>query len=233
MSKKGGTTLKNQNKNELNYDFIKSLVERPDLDPDMAFVNKLRKEITRVNIDSSSLSPSLPKRLKIIGVVLMAISTLYVLFLSFETENPSLGTEKVEDTPISTIHHYDIDDLLSNHPSYNQMYKEILKETQSTKAAEMFVLYLEALKQGDIEEFKKYSIMDQDFKIKPLIDDYKQVDFETLAIENMIWSQAEPSIEVQISYQRKNTTAEELRSLHVHLNDGVRMDVYEQFDWRK
>jgi len=222
--------LKSQNKSESNYDFIKPLAERPDLEPDGNFVNNLRKEITRMKMNSHSIS--LPRRLNIVGVGLLAIFTISILFLSFEHVNPSEGTQKIEEAPITTIHQYDIEELLSKHPNYNAMYQLVLKETKSTKAAEIFVLYLESLKQEDINEFKKYSTVNQDFKIKPLINDYKQVNFETLAIEKIIWSQAEPSIEVQISYQRKKEEANELRSLHIYLNDGVTyMNVSENFKW--
>ena len=172
----------------------------------------------------------LPKRFHVVGVGLLAISTMIILLFTFEQYNPSTRTQKVEDAPIPTVHQYNIDELLSNHSYYNQMYQVVQTETQSAEAAEIFILYLEALKQGDINELQKYTHLTQDFKINPLINDYKEVDFETLVIEEVIPSQAEPTIGFHISYQRKEEKKKEIRVLYINLYDG-NISVDEYFKW--
>lgn len=188
----------------------------------------MKKELIRTS--STSHWTSLPKRLHVGVVGLLALSTLILLLFTLEQYNPLTRTQIVEDTPIPTVHQYDIDALLSNHSYYDQMYQVIETETESAEAAEIFILYLEALKQGDINELQKYTHLNQDFKINPLINDYKSVDFETIGIVEMIPSQAEPTIEVQVSYQRKEEEKKELRMLYLNLYEG-NVSVDENFKW--
>ncbi|WP_391201720.1 hypothetical protein [Psychrobacillus sp. L4] len=125
---------------------------------------------------------------------------------------------------------YNINDLLSSNPYYDKMYELVLKNTQSEKAASTLVLYLESLKQEDLTRIRKYSFLNHDFELQPLISLYKEVNYETLVIERIIPSQAEPSYEVQLSYRLKKGTSKEFRTVHINLYDGVNMDIYEDPD---
>ncbi len=49
-SKKGGRILNNQDDNRKSFDFLQSLTERSDIEPDMHFVNNLRNQLTQKSV---------------------------------------------------------------------------------------------------------------------------------------------------------------------------------------
>ena len=72
---------------------------------------------------------------------------------------------------------------------------------------------------------KRYSFDKQDdFFIETLINQYKQINFEKLTIGSIVPSQAEPSYEIQLNY---GESSNEYRTVHIHLNDGVNINISE------
>ena len=80
--------MKNQNHYKTDYDFLKPLLDRPDLEPDPTFIISLRKKI----IKSNNSKFRLPRNLNFIGVGLLAILTLSLLIYTFDFGGHSTGT---------------------------------------------------------------------------------------------------------------------------------------------
>ncbi|OCA84190.1 hypothetical protein A8F94_15845 [Bacillus sp. FJAT-27225] len=122
---------------------------------------------------------------------------------------------------------YDINELLTTYPYYQELYQSMSKAINSDKGAEVYILYLHALKQKDIEEIKKYSFATRESVIEALIEHYYKINYETLMIDKTIPSKAEPSFEVQLSYQLSGSKNIEKRTIHIHLIDEVTVNIYE------
>jgi len=98
-----------------------------------------------------------------------------------------------------------VDTLLTNYTYYNDMYQFILEaKMPDEKAGNVVILYLEALKNGDVEQIKKYSVTTENFKPEKLLDDYKQIDYNSLYIDKIIPSQGEPIYDVHLNFKLKN-----------------------------
>lgn len=140
----------------------------------------------------------------------------------------SKGEEKerpIQPEVSSPVTEYDMEELLSTYLFYSEVHQLVLEKTNSEKAAEYFVLYLEAIKRGDSAKIKEYSFHNQDdFLIETLINQYKEINYEKLFVGSIIPSQAEPSYEIHLNY---GESSNEYRTIHIHVNDGVNMDIYE------
>ncbi|WP_342541928.1 hypothetical protein MHH33_12735 [Paenisporosarcina sp. FSL H8-0542] len=214
--------MKNQNHYKTDYDFLKPLLERPDLEPDPTFVSTLRKKITKTN-DSNLIR--LPKRLGIIFISLFAFATLGFLTFTFEFEDNSQDLLITDPTSSTSEHNYDIDFLVLSHPYYNNMYKFIQEKIQNEDAAKILILYLEALKNSDSDEIKKYSVFKEDYQIETLMKKYKQIDYSSLTIDNIVPSQAEPVFEVPLNYQQKDGSSV-TRTIFIQLYDS-KVSIYD------
>jgi hypothetical protein len=226
----GGITMKKQDKVISEFEFLKPLVERPDLEPDPVFIQSLRKKLVKNN--SKFDFNNFKKRMSLVFVSLMAIVLFSFLVYSHEfwehsTLTPTISKEQLINPPeeSSPEKEYDMEELLSTYPFYSNMHQLVLENTQSEKAAEYLVLYLEAIKREDSDKIKEYSFHNQDdFLIETLINQYKEIDYGNLFIGSIVPSQAEPSYEIQLNY---GESSNEYRTVHVHVNDGVNMDIYE------
>ena len=226
----GGITMKKQDKVIAEFEFLKPLVERPDLEPNPVFIQSLRKKLVKNN--SKFDLNNFKKKISLVLISLTAIILFSFLVYSQEFQdhsalNPTASKEHFINPPeeSSPEKEYDMEELLSTYPYYSNMHQLVLENTQSEKAADYFVLYLEAIKRGDSVKVKEYSFHKQDdFLIETLINQYKEIDYEKLFIGSIIPSQAEPSYEIQLNY---GESSNEYRTVHVHVNDGVDMDIYE------
>lgn len=113
-----------------------------------------------------------------------------------------------------------INNLLSNHSYYNDMYELLLDgKLIDNRGAEVFVLYLEALKNNDPNEVMKYSVHTNDDKIETLLSQYKQINFNSLTIDNIVPSEGEPVCEVHLSYKHKDGSSGK-RLILIQFYDG-------------
>lgn len=225
----GGITMKKQDKMISEFEFLKPLVERPDLEPDPVFIQTLRKKLVKNN--SKFNLNNFQKRMSLVFVSMMAIILISFLVYSYESlENSTLGPTASKEQLInppeesSPEKEYDMEELLSTYPFYSDMHQLVLEKTKSEKAAKYLVLYLEAIKRGNSVKVKEYSFHERDFIIETLINQYKEINYEKLFIGSIVPSQAEPSYEIQLNY---GESSNEHRTVHIHVNDGVDMDIYE------
>ena len=222
--------MKKQDKMISEFEFLKPLVERPDLEPDPVFIQTLRKKLVKNN--SKFNLNNFQKRMSLVFVSMMAIILISFLVYSYESlENSTLGPTTSKEQLINPPEEsppekeYDMEELLSTYPFYSNMHQLVLEKTKSEKAAEYLVLYLEAIRREDSGKVKEYSFHKQDdFLIETLINQYKEINYEKLFIGSIVPSQAEPSYEIQLNY---GESSNEHRTVHIHVNDGVDMDIYE------
>ncbi|WP_316568796.1 hypothetical protein [Neobacillus sp. YIM B06451] len=143
----------------------------------------------------------------------------------FDVFFPSISNN--ETPPPLENHSYDLATLLKENSHYQDLYQTLSKAIQSEEGAKVFIHYLHALKQQDMEEIKKYAFTRMESEIEELIETYNKIDYETITIDKTIPSKAEPSHEVQLTYQIKGNAEIKARTIHIHVNDGVNIDISE------
>lgn len=102
---------------------------------------------------------------------------------------------------------FEVKSLVAKHPYYKNMYQALLdgKPIDDEAAAGIFILYLEGLKNKDLNEVKKYaqnSVTDTD--IETLIEMYQNIDYSSFSIESIINSEGEPVTEVNLKFKQKD-----------------------------
>ncbi|WP_053368057.1 hypothetical protein [Bacillus sp. FJAT-27245] len=231
--------MKKQNDLPNDFDFLLPLKKRNDLEPDKDFVESLRSRLS----EGSSKTRNLPGKLRIILASSLAILTFCTLAfsmldsistkreLSQKREQRVPATESTissdPETPLPLEHSYELNKLLKENPYYQNLYQTLSKEINSKEGAEVFILYLHALKQSDMEEIKKFSFTRMESEIEDLIDYYNKVDYKTITIDKAIPSKSDPSYEVHLGYQVSGSSNKEERTIHIHLNDGVSINIFE------
>ena len=197
----GGITVKNQNHYKTDYDFLKPLIDRPDLEPDPAFIMSLREKIDK---SKNEKKLRFRRNLNFVGVSLLAILTVSLLILTLNFGGPSSSTRLTEPTslPDTSVSNYTIEELISNHSYYNHMYQKLLEAKMlDSHAAEVFIIYLEALRNDDTEEYARYSDNGVDVKTEALMNEYKQMDYSSFYIESIIASEGESIYRVKLNFE--------------------------------
>ncbi|WP_075619565.1 hypothetical protein [Paenisporosarcina indica] len=98
-----------------------------------------------------------------------------------------------------------VDALITNHTYYNDMYQFIQESNLPGEGAgNVLVLYLEALKNGDVEKVSEYSINNDMNQIETLVSIYEQIDYDSLYIDTIIPSQGEPIYDVHLKFNHKD-----------------------------
>jgi len=195
--------VKNRKHSKTDYDFLNPLVDRPDLEPDPDFIMSLRKKI--INNDKKKFR--MPGNFNFVGVSLLAIITLSLLMYTIDFSDDSLSTlqtEPASHSDTTQVPNYDIKDLITANYSYNSMYQKLLEaEMPDRHAAEVFILYLEALKNNDAEQYGKYSVNHMDGTTETLMTQYNEIYYNTFYIENITPSKGEPVYEVNLKFTQK------------------------------
>lgn len=118
------------------------------------------------------------------------------------TRDPMIRqTEQVPDNASKLV-----DTLLSTHTYYQEMYTFIKEANMPNEdqTGNVFILYLEALKNADSEQIANYTVSTEADHIEGLMDIYEQIDYDSLTIENIIPSQGEPIYDVHLNYLMKD-----------------------------
>lgn len=226
--------MKRQNSHPNEFDFLLPLKKRNDLEPDPDFVVSLKN---RISVDSSK-TKNLAGKLRIALATSLALFTFSVLAFSFldsittkkELSLSEEGRVPAAEVPTNTSAEtpsYDFGQLLKENPHYQELYQTLSKAIQSEKGSEAFILYLHALKQKDMDEIKKHAFTSIDSDIEELIETYNKINYETITIDKTTPSKAEPSVEVQLSYQLNGSKNKEARTIHININDETDINIYE------
>lgn len=102
---------------------------------------------------------------------------------------------------------FEVKTLVAKHSYYKNMYQTLLDaELIDDKAADVFIVFLEALKNKDLNEVKKYAqhSLTIDTNIEALIEKYQYIDYSSFSIESIFHSEGEPVSEVNLTYKQKN-----------------------------
>ncbi|WP_053366483.1 hypothetical protein [Bacillus sp. FJAT-27245] len=232
--------MKKQNSHPNEFAFLLALKKRKDLDPDPEFVESLRFRL----MQTSNKPVNQPGKLSILLASSLALFTFFILVLPFldsMTTKKELSQARKQIVPAKEVptasdaeppphvekHTYDLGQLLNENLHYKDLYQTLSKEIKSEEGAKVFILYLHALKQRDMDEIKLYAFTRRESKIEDLIEIYNKIDYETITIDKATPSKAEPSYEVQLGYQLAGSSKKEKRALHIQLNDGIDISIYE------
>ena len=94
--------------------------------------------------------------------------------------------------------------LLTDQPNYNDMYQTLLEaEMPDDEAASIFIRYIDALRNNDVIEAGRYS-MSTDSEIEDVLEKYKLMDYNSLSIESITPSLAEPEYLVRLNFKLKD-----------------------------
>jgi len=98
-----------------------------------------------------------------------------------------------------------VDALVTTHTYYSDMYSYIQEaDMPDEQAGNVFILYLEALKNGDVEQIADYSVSNDMNQIESLVSIYEQIDYDSFTIEEIIPSQGEPIYDIHLNYFKKD-----------------------------
>ncbi len=222
--RKGGGSMNNRNDEK----WLQPLKKRPDLEPNPIFAKQLKESLREKQIikrrNFSGLKMWVP--------LTAAIVLFSIISMSYVTSNQEQGQRPVETETKETTNvvNPDFDALLAENPAYLKMYESVLKVTTLEKASKLVVNFFEALHVEDKEFLKKnvFFVANPEKEVDVLLDFYKGIDVNSIAVSSFNESQAEPSVEIVFSYKQNNE--EKLHHIHVNYWDETTVEIYAPLD---
>ncbi|MGA9225692.1 MAG: hypothetical protein WB217_05040 [Mesobacillus sp.] len=206
--------------------FLGPLKNRPDIEPDENFVEKLRTEIT-AGQNQEKLTNKPKWQWPILVPMTMAIMIFTVLAASFIGVNSNQEKSTIADKAevISKDTNEDekadekerkIDKLIANNNAYQTIYQQVFKVVGGPTPGQELIYYFDALEKGDQEYLKEKLIFEfYDQPIEEVIKYYQKADFSTLALET-INPDENDSLNVSYSYTDSETGIKVRRRLLIH-----------------
>ncbi|WP_423406744.1 hypothetical protein AABM38_12615 [Heyndrickxia sp. MSNUG] len=196
--------------------FLAPLKNRPDIDPDEKFVEKLRTEITE---GQNQLKQNIKPKWQWPILVPMAMTVIIfsVLAASFIGVNTNQEDSKVADKKevISEDHDKDengnekernIDQLIANNDAYQTIYQQVFKVVGAPTPGKELIYYFDALKKGDQDYLKEKLIFEfYDQPVEEVIKYYQNADFSTLALETINRDENDTILNVSYSFTDAET----------------------------
>ncbi|MFC4353525.1 hypothetical protein ACFO0S_00420 [Chryseomicrobium palamuruense] len=131
--------------------------------------------------------------------------------------------EWLESTYEPMTRKYDIEVLLANHTFYKTIHQTLLDGNLiDPRAADVFVVYLEALRNKDLEEVKKYSSSTDD-DIETLFEIHQKIDYISLSIESINNSEGEPVSEIHLTFKQHDGTLSSGKYYLEFYDDGIKI----------
>lgn len=195
--------------------FLAPLRNRPDIEPDDTFVERLRTEISEgQNHEKRNFKPKW--QWPIIVPMAMAALVFSILAASFIGDNPNQEKSKVADKTevISDDDDVDekdeekkpnIDQLVANNDAYQTIYQQVFKVVGGPTPGKELIYYFDALEKGDQDYLKEKLVFEfYDQPIGEVIKYYQNADFSTLALET-IYPDENDILNVSYSYTESET----------------------------
>lgn len=206
--------------------FLAPLKNRPDIEPDESFVEKLRAEIIEgQNRREKIIKPKW--HWQILVPMAMAVLVFSVLAASFMGVNTNHEESKVADKSevISEDNDKDetadekkrnIDKLIAHNDAYQTIYQQVSKVVGGPTPGKELIYYFDALEKGDKDYLKEKLIFEYyDQPIEEVIKYYQNADFSTLALET-IYPDENDILDVSYSYTDSETGIKVRRRLLIH-----------------
>jgi hypothetical protein len=208
--------MDNRKQDSFDQRFLAPLKNRPGLEPDESFVEKLRTEISQESkINNMPVKPKW--RWPVLVPMAMAVLVFSVLTASFvgkdaQMDNKS-GSDKIAITSDSEDSNKkdntakkerDIYQLINDHQAFDRLYNQISKETGSTTVGRELVYYFDALEKDDKDYLREH--LEDGYSTRmltDLVDYYKMADFTTLKVETLYKDTGAFTYQVVISYMDK------------------------------
>lgn len=190
--------------------FLAPLRNRPDMEPDEKFVERLRTEIAKgQNQEKTIVKPKW--QWPILVPMAMTVIIFSVLTASFIGVNTNQEESKVADKTEVISEDTDkednvkekernIDQLIANNDAYQTIYQQVFKVVGGPTPGKELIYYFDALKKGDQDYLKKKLIFEfYDQPVEEVIKYYQNADFSTLALET-IYPDENDILNVSYSY---------------------------------
>ncbi|RSD25494.1 hypothetical protein [Mesobacillus subterraneus] len=216
--------------------FLAPLKNRPGLEPDEIFVEKLRSELT------NGSKTSIPLRQKwhwpILVPMAMAVLLFSVLSASFlgsdtskeSSENVKMADEEDKDKSDKKSEGRDIYNLIASNEGFKRVYQTVTKSTGSPTAGRELVFYFDALQKKDEKYIQDVLVFEYfENNVKEVLDYYHSADFSTLEIESVESSQHGRSL---VTFNFLDNRKKDLirKRLLVDLSDGKHIKVLDYID---
>lgn len=225
------------NRKQESYDqrFLAPLKNRPGLEPDEHFVEKLRTEISQERkINNLPIEPKW--RWPVLVPMAMAVLLFSVLTASFVGTNLNMQKAESNETSVEkdnkeTIEvnkeERDIYKITARNQAYQDIYRHVTKSTGSPAAARELVYYFDALENGDKKYISQVLLFEYfDNEVEEVMDYYRKVDFSTIEVEMIEQSDNGREL-VTISYHDVQKNDRVKRRLLLDLSDQKHIKIFD------
>lgn len=174
--------------------------------------NRIQNGVKKKIREEKSLSRKVHFRYVVLSLITVSLGVIFILSQVSPEEvvepiKPAMNIEEKSEE-------YQIDSLLKEHPTYKTIYEKVDAELSMSDAAKDFIIYLEALRRQDETTIRKY-VTDRDQQLNYLFTKYKNIDFASLEVIDVMKSQAEPSHSVTLKYNEGKDQF--VRTIYVNL----------------
>jgi hypothetical protein len=187
------------NRKQMSFDqrFLSPLKNRPDIEPDESFVERLRAELNTEE-NRKQTSSRLKWRWPVMVPMAMAVLVFSLLTASFIGTNSNMEKSKSfdkadladKDEPEGKQNENserDLYKITASNPAYESIYRQITKVTGAPSAGRQLVYYFDALEKGDKEFLQKTLVFEYaQNTMDEMILYYHNADFSTIEVTEMI-----------------------------------------------
>jgi len=215
--------MKHQTSHQNEHGFLRELANRPGLEPDPQFASSLKKRlISEFPAARRKRFPDLKGGLGFSALLFLAI--LIVLSLAPDKE---ITQPKTAEHP-KTVEPINAQTLINEHHYYRTVYEKVVGSTGSQEGSEKFIIYLQAMKEGNRSEVEKLAFSpEREEELSELMAYYSKIDYRTLSVAEIIPSQAEPSFEILLQFSMEDSSTIVQRTVHLNMIDEQTINIYE------
>ncbi|CAG9622040.1 hypothetical protein [Sutcliffiella rhizosphaerae] len=243
-----------KNNNNVDEEFLSPLQKRPGLEPGS---NRLEETKRKIFLESNRKQKSF-STIKVIVPTVLTILLFSFLCYSFINDYRNMTEAPNQENSLPAIQESDdqrgvvtqqesdsVEEFISKtkieatellkQEDFKRIHEELQGMFEYSYSTDVFIVYLNALKTGNLEKAKKFAFLSNsslaDKKLEALSMIYKSINFSTVSVSNVTLSRGEPSAEIILSYEvltydDKNNNR--IRSIILNYNDDAEfVTIYE------
>jgi hypothetical protein len=198
--------------NEIEEHLLKSLRNRPDLEPNPLFIERLRHQL--IHEDSrNKKSFHFPK----VGIIISACLSLFIIFI--------LASNFLDDRQPANKVDVTFNNIIESNQAFKFIYEKVVEVTEMEEQSKILIYYLEGLRTNNEEYIKSALENPEDggelHRIKTF---YHNVDFSTIKLKNINPRFEENQIELVFSLSRGEVNQSKYVFLNIKNKDDIRID---------
>jgi hypothetical protein len=185
------------NRKQMSFDqrFLSPLKNRPDIEPDESFVERLRAEITAEE-NRKQMSSKPRWGWSILVPMAMAVLVFSLLTASFIGTNSNVEKSKSfdkadladkDELKQNENSERDLYKITASNAAFESIYRHVAKATGATTAGRQLVYYFDALKKGDKDFLQKTLVFEYaQNTMEEMVLYYQNADFSTIEVKEVI-----------------------------------------------